>query len=180
MKINQLVLVLATFAAMLLFVAGCNAPAKETATKTTEVSGMTADEKQAIETEISGLTKEFFHSAEKLDIERCMTFFENTPDFLAVNPDGTFGDYNALKKLNADGFSQMVGFKITPKKEATRILSDSQVLYTFSAGQAVTLKNGQKVNYENVAGTMLFTKINGAWKVTFYHETDSAPVEVKK
>ena len=179
MKINQLVLVLATFASMLLFVAGCNVPAKETATKTTEVSGMTADEKQAIETEISGLTKEFFHSAEKLDIERCMTFFENTPDFLAVNPDGTFGDYNTLKKLNADGFSQMVGFKITPKKEATQILSDSQVLYTFSVGQDATLKTGQKIKYDNVAGTMLFTKINGAWKATFYQESALPPIVVK-
>jgi hypothetical protein len=108
-----------------------------------------------------------------------MTFFENTPDFLAVNPDGTLGDYNSLKKLNADGFSQMIGFKLTPKKEVIRILSDSQVLCTFSVGQDATLKTGQKVKYENVAGTMLFTKINGAWKVTFYHESDSAPVVVK-
>ena len=179
MKTNQFTPVLAAFAALLLIMAGCNAPAKETTTKTADVSAMTASEKQAIETEISGLTKEFFRAAETLDIEKCMTYFDNTPDFLAVNPDGTFGDYNALKKLNADGFSQMTGFKLTPKKEVIRVLSDTQVLCTFSVGQAATLKTGQKVNYENVAGTMLFTKINGAWKATFYHESDSAPVAVK-
>ncbi|GAB2595275.1 nuclear transport factor 2 family protein [Spirosoma areae] len=179
MRTNTLPLMLAAVMALMLFASGCNTPVKETATQTTDVSAMTSEQKQAIEKEISALIKEFFQYAEKLDIERCMTFFENTPDFLAVNPDGTFGDYNALKKLNADGFSQMVGFKITPKKEAIRILSDSLVLYTFSVSQDATLKTSKKINYENVAGTMLFTKINGAWKATFYHESDSAPVAVK-
>ncbi|WP_223834345.1 hypothetical protein [Spirosoma profusum] len=141
--------ILAIFAALLLFAAGCNAPARETTTKTTDVSSMTPEKKQAIETEISGLVKEFFQQVEKLDIETCMTYFKNTPDFQAVNPDGTFGDYNALKKLNADGFSQMATFKLTPKKEAIRVLSDSLVLYTFSMGQGVTLKTGQKIKYEH-------------------------------
>lgn len=179
MKTNPFTPALAAFAALFLLVAGCNAPAKETARATTDVSAMTAEGKQVIETEISALTKEFFKYVEKLDIERCMTYFVNTPDFLAVNPDGTFGDYNALKKLNADGFSQMTTFKLTPKKESIRVLSDSLVLYTFSVGQVGTLKNGQKINYDNVAGTMLFTKINGAWKATFYHESAPAPVAVK-
>lgn len=179
MKINRFIPVLAAFMALILFVAGCNAPAKETAAKTTEASGLTAEKKQAIETEILGLTKAFFQEVEKLDIERCMTYFANTPDFLAVNPDGTFGDYNALKKLNADGFSQMAGFKLTPQKEAIRVLSDTQALYTFTVGQAATLKTGQKIKYEHVAGTMLFTKINGAWKATFYHESAAPPVMAK-
>jgi hypothetical protein len=178
MKTNPFALVLAAFAAIVMFAAGCNAPAK-TETATADVSAMTAAEKQAIETEILGLTKAFFQEVEKLDIERCMTYFANTPDFLAVNPDGTFGDYNALKKLNADGFSQMTTMAVTPKKESVRVLSDSLVLYTFSVGQAATLKTGQKVKYENVAGTMLFTNINGAWKATFYQESASAPVAVK-
>ena len=172
MKPTLFIPVLSAFAALFLFAAGCSTPAKETAIN---VPTMTAGKKQAIETEILGLTKAFFQEVEKLDIERCMTYFANTPDFLAVNPDGTFGDYDALKKLNADGFSQMTTLKVTHKKEAIRVLSDSLVLYTFSVGQAATLKTGQKLNYENVAGTMLFTNISGAWKATFYQESASAP-----
>ena len=178
MKTNRFLPVLAMFVALILFTAGCSAPAKETVA-TTNAPTMTAEQKQAIETEISGLTKKFFQYVQKLDIEKCMTFFDNTPDFLAVNPDGTLGDYNALKKLNADGFSQMTALTVVPKKEAIRVLSDSLVLYTFSMEQDATLKTGQKMKYESVAGTMLFTKINGAWKATFYHESDSAPVAVK-
>lgn len=170
---------LSIFAALLLFAAGCSSPAKETPTQTTDASTMTTEHKQAIEQEISSLVKEFFQQVQELDIEACMTYFENTPDFQAVNPDGTFGDYNALKKLNADGFSQMKTLSVVPNKEAIRVLTDSLVLYTFSMEQNATLKTGQKLKFEHVAGTMLFTKINGAWKATFYQESASAPVAVK-
>ena len=87
-------------------------------------------------------------------------------------------DYASLKKLNADGFSQIAMLTNTSKKEAIRVLSDSQVLYTYTIGQAATLKNGQKMSYENVAGTMLFSKLNGAWKATFYQESALPPVMV--
>ncbi len=170
---------LAVVMALFLFATGCNTPAKETATQTTDASAMTPEQKQAIEQEISSLVKEFFQQVEKLDIETCMTYFENTPDFQAVNPDGTLGDYDALKKLNADGFSQMKTLSVVPAKEVIRVLTDSLVLYTFSMEQNATLKTGQKMKFEHVAGTMLFTKINGAWKATFYHESAAAPVAVK-
>ncbi|GAB3926167.1 nuclear transport factor 2 family protein [Larkinella terrae] len=177
MKTNPFAPVLPLFASLLLFTASCNTPAKETATQTTDASAMTPERKQAIEQEISGLVKEFFQQVEKLDIETCMTYFENTPDFQAVNPDGTLGDYNALKKLNADGFNQMKTLSVVPAKEVIRVLTDSLVLYTFSMEQNATLKTGEKMKFEHVAGTMLFSKINGAWKATFYQE--SAPVPVK-
>ena len=177
MKTNPFIPVLAAFAALSLFVAGCNAPAK-TENATTEASEMTAAEKQAIETEISALTKSFFQDVEKLDIEACMTYFKDTPEFLAVNPDGTPGDYTSLKKLNADGFSQMATMAVTPKREVIRVLSDTQALYTVFVGMDFSLKTGEKMKLAE-AGTMLFTKIDGAWKATFYQESDAAPVVVK-
>lgn len=179
MKTNQLSLMLAAVLALMLSAVGCNAPAKETATQTADALAMTPERKQAIEAEISALTKPFFQHVEKLDIEACMTLFENTPDFLAANPDGTAGDYNALKKLNADGFGQMNTIKLTIKKEVIKVLSDSLVLFTFFTKQDITLKTGQKMKYDDVAGTMLFTKINGTWKATFYQESAAAPVDVK-
>jgi PBP1b-binding outer membrane lipoprotein LpoB len=97
LKTHQVPKMLAVVMALFLFAAGCSSPAKETDAKTTVVLAMAPEQKQAIEQEISGLVKEFFQQVEKLDIDKCMTYFENTPDFQAVNPDGTFGDYNALK-----------------------------------------------------------------------------------
>ncbi|RYF72356.1 MAG: nuclear transport factor 2 family protein [Cytophagaceae bacterium] len=178
MKTNPFAPVLTLFVALTLsvFTTCCNTNKQETATA--DVPVMTAEKKQAIEQEISSLTKAFFQQVEKLDIEQCMTYFANSPDFLAVNPDGTLGDYDALKKLNADGFSQMTTLSVVPKKEVIRVLTDSLVLYTFSMEQNAALKTGQKITFENVAGTMLFAKVNGAWKATFYHEAAAPPVPV--
>ncbi|MPR35348.1 YybH family protein [Salmonirosea aquatica] len=178
MKIKQFTSILAAFTALVLFVAGCNTTANESATKTTDVSEMTAEQKQTIEKEISALTTAFFQDVEKLDIEACMAYFEDTPEFLAVNPDGTPGDYTSLKKLNADAFDQFATMAVTPKKEVIRILSDTQVLYTVFTTMNFTLKTGEKMKLDE-AGTMLFTKIDGAWKATFYHESGSAPVVVE-
>ncbi|WP_373515667.1 nuclear transport factor 2 family protein [Persicitalea sp.] len=178
MKIKQFTSVLAAFAALFLFVAGCNTSANESAAKTTDVSEMTAEQKQTIEKEISALTTAFFQDVEKLDIEACMNYFENTPEFLAVNPDGTAGDYDSLKKLNADAFDQFATMAVTPKREVIRVLSDTQVLYTVFATMNFTLKTGEKMKLEE-AGTMLFTKIDGAWKATFYHESAASPVAVE-
>ena len=176
MKINPFTPLLTVFVALMLCVSGCNAPAKETATA--DAPTMTAAQKQAIEQDVTAHVHELLEAAEKKNIERCMTVFENTPDFLAVNPDGTLGDYIALKKLNADGFDQMATLKITPQKEVIRVLSASQVLYTLSTRQAATLKTGQRATYADVTATMLFTNINGAWKATYYHESAAPPVMV--
>lgn len=175
---NQFTSVLAAFAALFLFVAGCNTSANESATKTTDVSEMTAEQKQTIEKEISALMNGFFQNVEKLDIEACMAYFEDTPEFLAVNPDGTPGDYTSLKKLNAAAFDHFATMAVTPKREVIRILSDTQVLYTVFAGMDFSLKTGEKMKLEE-AGTMLFTKIDGAWKATFYHESAASPVAVE-
>ncbi len=176
MKTNFFTAVLAPFVALMLGVAGCNTPAKETATA--DASAMTAGQRQAIEQDVTAHVHELLEAAEKKNIERCMTVFANTPDFLAVNPDGTLGDYIALKKLNADGFGQMATLKFTPKKEVIRVLSASQVLYTLSTRQTATLKTGQRATYADVTATMLFTNINGAWKATYYHESAAPPVLV--
>ncbi len=150
-----------------------NATAAETS------SSLTASEKQQIEKEISDLSKSFFKQVEKLDIDSCMNYFENTPDFLSVNADGTAGDYNSLKKINADGFNHMKSFTNTLNKETIRILSKSQVLYTCFVTQEFTLKTGEKMKVENIAATMLFEKLGNSWKATFYQESGGQPVNVE-
>ncbi|HMO63250.1 MAG TPA: nuclear transport factor 2 family protein [Ferruginibacter sp.] len=140
------------------------------------VLDLTPSQKQAIEKEVTNRGRMFFVQVEKLDIDSCMTFFENTNDFWAVNPDGSYTDYNGLKKVNGDAFSQITALSTTLKKEAVRVLSASVVLYTFFAKQQFTLKTGETFVLDNIAGSMLFAKINGAWKATWYHESALPPV----
>ena len=159
-----------------LFVGCTNADKLKPTTEEEPSSVLTQSEKQQIEKEISDVSKTFFQLAEKLNIDSCMTFFENTKDFLAANSDGTSGDYNSVKKANSELFSQIKSFTSNLKKESIRILSKSQVLYTFFAYQTCTHKTGDTMTLDNVALTMLFTKINNSWKVTYIHESSLPPV----
>ena len=65
MKTNQFPLIPATLLALMLSAAGFNTPAKETTAQTTAESAMTAEKKQAIEQEISGLVKNFSNRSRK-------------------------------------------------------------------------------------------------------------------
>jgi len=162
-----------------LFVGCTNADKSKPGTAEEPSSKLTPSEKQEIEKEISNLGKSFFKHVEKLDIDSCMSYFENTSDFWSVNPDGTAGDYNSLKKINGDGFSQMKSFSSKLNKESIRVLSKTQVLYTYFATQEFSLKTGEKMKMENVAGTMLLDKIGNSWKATFYQESSGQPVKVE-
>jgi hypothetical protein len=156
----------------------CTNAEQSNAEATADVS-LTASEKQAIEKEIAVIAKLFFQNVERLDIDGCMTVFQDTSVFLSINPDGTSGDYRNLKKINGEGFSQMSSFKSTLNKESIMVLSTSQVLYTFFATQEFTLKTGEKMRMDHVAGTMLFVKANNSWKATFYQESGAHPVIIE-
>lgn len=162
-----------------LFVSCKNAGKSKDATSQEPLLTLTATEKKEIEIEISNLGKSFFKHVEKLDIDSCMSYFENRSDFWCVNPDGTYGDYNSLKKINGDGFNQMQSFRSKLNKESIRILSKTQVLFTYFATQEFVLKTGEKMKMENVAGTMLLEKIDNSWKATFYQESGGQPMKVE-
>ena len=163
-----------------LFFSGCTSNDKSNSSTTEQTtSTLAASDKQEIEKEISNLGKSFFAHVEKLDIDSCMNYFKDTSDFWSVNPDGTSGDYNTLKKINGEGFSQMKSFGSKLNKEKFRVLSKTQVLYTYFATQEFVLKTGETMKMENVAGTMLLDKIGNSWKATFYQESGGQPVKVE-
>jgi hypothetical protein len=174
-KFSLTIFILTTF----LFIVGCTSNDKiKPATTEQTISTLTVSEKQEIENEISNLGKSFFTHVEKRNIDSCMNYFENTSDFWSVNADGTAGDYNSLKKINGEGFSQMKSFSSKLNNEKIRILSKTQVLYTYFATQEFVLKTGETMKMENVAGTMLLDKIGDSWKATFYQESGGQPVKV--
>lgn len=118
-------------ATSLFFVVCASNDKSKPATAEQATSILTASDKQEIEKEISNLGKSFSTHVEKFDIESCMKYFENTSDFWSVNPDGTSGEYNTLKKINGEDFSQMKSLSHKLNKEKIRVLSKTQVLYTF-------------------------------------------------
>ncbi len=141
-----------------------------------ESSEMTPKEKETAKKEISDIGKGIIQSVERLDIESAIKPYSDSPDFLMINPDGSYQDYAAFKSSNTEAFNQLTSMKQTNIKEEFRFLSKKQVLYTWFGKNEIELKTGEKIKNESYIGTMLFNKINNEWRIVYAHESASPPI----
>jgi hypothetical protein len=142
-----------------------------------ESSELTPQEKEIAKKEISDIGKGVLQSIERLDIESALKPYLNAPDFLMINPDGSFADYNGFKRTGTETFKQLTSMKQTTIKEEFRFLTKTQVLYTWFGKNEIELKTGEKIKNESYIGSMLFSKINNEWKIVYAHESASPPIQ---
>jgi hypothetical protein len=147
-----------------------------------ESSEKTAQEKETAKKEISDIGKGIIQSVERLDIESALKPYLDSPDFLMINPDGSYQDYADFKSANTEAFKQLTSMKQTNIKEEFRFLSKTEVLYTWFGKNEIELKTGEKIKNESYIGTMLFSKINNEWRIVYAHESASPAIQeqVKK
>ena len=140
---------------------------------------MTADEKENAKKEISDVGKFVLENAAKLDVETALKPYSNDPEFLLINPDGSYSDYGKMKETNIEAFKQLSSFKQTTLKEEYRFLTKKDVLYTWYGKNEIQLKTGEKITNESYIGTMLFKKINNDWTIVYAHESASPSIQVE-
>ena len=162
---TSLVVLIGTLFIMFLSVPSCK----------NENSELTSQEKESIKKEISNRIDEIIIGAGQLNIEMAMKPYSNSKDFLVVNPDGTYLDYNGMKEMNTESFKQMSSLKFSTENENFRFLTINKVLYTWYGQNEFELKTGEKMKIDSYVGTMLFEKSNNEWKITYAHESASAP-----
>ena len=138
---------------------------------------LTDREKESAKKEISAQIETIIRGGKNLDIETAMQPYSNTEKFLIINPDGSVSGYQKMKSDNAEAFKKMRSLNFTTVNQEFRFLSESQVLLTWFGKSEVELKSGEKIKYESYIGTMLFSKENGEWKITYAHETASPPIQ---
>lgn len=136
---------------------------------------LTLEEKEIAKKEISAQVEKIVEGAGQLDIEMAMVPYSNSSDFLIVNGDGTFLDYNEMKEVNAESFEQLNLMKFVTQNEEFRFLTKDDVLLTWYGQNKFELKTGEKMKIESYIGTMLFKKIDDEWKIIYAHESASAP-----
>jgi len=166
-KTSFLILLLGTLFISSLFLVSCQ----------NESSEMTSQEKETAKKEISDIGKSIVQSVEQLDIESAIKPYSDSPDFLIINPDGSYQDYAGFKNANTEAFKQLTSMKQTNIKEEFRFLSKTQVLYTWFGKNEIELKTGEKIKNESYIGTMLFNKINNEWRIVYAHESASPAMQ---
>jgi hypothetical protein len=144
-----------------------------------ESSEWTAQEKELVKKEISDIGKGVMQSVERLDIESALKPWYHSPDFLMINPDGSYADYHGFVSTNTEAFKQLNSMKESTIKEEFRFLTKTHVLYTWFGKREIELKSGEKIKNDSYIGTMLFSKINNEWKIVYAHESASPPIQEK-
>ena len=136
-------------------------------------------EKETAKKEIRNVAIFILEHINKLDIETALKPYLNSPDFLLINPDGTYLDYAKFRVTNIDFFKQLVAFNQTTIKEEFRFITKTEVLYTWFGKSVMTLKTGERITNDSYIGTMIFKKINNEWRITFAQESTS-PAKIEK
>jgi len=140
-------------------------------------SELTPQQKETAKKEISDIGKYVIKSCEQLDINAAKKPYLNSPDFIIINPDGSYLNFQEFLNANTEAFKQFSAMKQETIKEDFRFLTKTQVLYTWFGKTEIELKSGEKMKFESYIGTMLFSKINNEWKIAYVHESASSLIQ---
>ena len=138
---------------------------------------MTPQEKDAAKKEIAGIVDGIVRSCDQLDYQGALKPYYDSPSFVAVNTDGSVVDYEGFKSLNTELFKAASSFKFNTTKVDVHFLADNVVLCTWTGNSEIGLKSGEHFRTPAFAATLLFSKVNSEWKITYSHESASLPTK---
>jgi uncharacterized protein (TIGR02246 family) len=147
-------------ATLLLFCLGCTSQQSEQ---------FTQQEKDQIKNEIKVVCDSMKARLERLDGEGCFQYFSDSPDWGAVNADGSRWDFQVTKKFFIDFPNSFTAYKWTPSRQDFMFLTKDIVVCAWDGKDEFVLKSGDKITYNPHAMTRVFKKIAGQWKVIYNH-----------
>jgi len=141
---------------------------------------LTSQEQEAVKKEIRGIVDQILQNVETGNLDAALQPYSNTPEFLAVNWDGSTLDYEQLRTANREFIKTVDNIKFTPVKNNFLFLSKNQVLYTWNGKAEIISKSGKQWKLEPYGVTLLFSRTNGQWKISYSHESALAqPVTIE-
>jgi len=149
-------------AALLLFLIGCT-PQKS--------DQLTQQQKDQIKKDVKVVVDSIVAKFESLDANGAFQYYWDSPQFLALNADGSHSDFQASKKGAIDFVSSATGVKISATFEDYKVMTKDLVICAWVGKEDVSLKSGDKVLYDPIAETLIFGKIADQWKVIYNHES---------
>ncbi len=140
---------------------------------------LTDTEKEVIINEVKKEFNAMVEACNKADIQPALKYYLDSPDFIGLGVDGMLIDFATFKKMNEDFFNSAKSVQFPSIKEVFKVLAEDKVLLIWQYKAEVILKTDEKISFDNVGVTFLFEKIEGAWKIVYYHESALPPVMTK-
>jgi hypothetical protein len=137
-------------------------------------------EKETIEKELHAALDALIAGCEALDMELAFAIFSGSPGFLMMGTDGSLCDYQTYLHNNVDYLMTCSSFELTTFKKEVRVLDRDTAVLSWAYGARATLKTGEQDIVENAGATFLFRRLDGEWKVVYYHESSAPPIRISK
>ena len=137
-------------------------------------------EKQTIKAELLAILDTLITGCESLDMEMAFGMFSDSPDFLMMGTDGTLCDYKTYLNDNINYLMTCSSFQLTTFRTEIRILDCSTAVLAWAYKAEATVKTGERDIIENAGASFVFHKVEGEWKVVYYHESTVPPVRIPK
>ena len=138
---------------------------------------LTSEQKDALISEIKPVLTQIIENSEKGILDKALEPYLNSSEFIGIS-NGQVFDYNGMEQGNKQYFEAMTTQKFTEKLLKYSFINADNVIVTWGGSAIAELKDGQKLNVDPFTATLLFTKIEGNWKVIYSHESSvMAPIQ---
>lgn len=104
-------------------------------------------------------------------------FLMESPDYIAVTPNGSILSYNQYMKGEKDFFESVSTLQLTIINESVKVLESTLAVYSVQLKVIAILKTGEKLTYTNNVYSEIYKKIDNQWKIIFIQEAGQPPVK---
>ena len=137
-------------------------------------------DKNRIEEEISEIINTLIQGCVTLDMDMAFGMFSDDPDFIMMGTDGSQVDHATYVNNNITYLTDCSAFELTTFNGETRVLDENTAIYSWAYQAKATLKSGDIDMVDNAGATFVFRKVDGEWKVVYYHEATVPPRRIPK
>lgn len=162
MKATVLALVL------LLFCIGCTSKQSDE---------LTHQQKDQIKNEVKALNDSALASWQRLDGERVLRYYADTPDWVNFDADGSNLDFQTFKKAVLDFHNIASTYKAITIREDYIVLTRDLVIAIWVGKDELILKSGDRITYDPHSYTTVAKKIAGQWKAVYSHNSGIAVLQ---
>lgn len=138
---------------------------------TQKQSDLTQQRQDEIKKELKVVIDSMIAAIDRLDAAAGIQFYWDSPDFMAINADGSISDYHALKKMGVEGAKTIASMTISTSQVDFVVLTQDVAICTWRSKGEVALKSGTKMKYDPDVLTLIFRRIDGKWKITYSQES---------
>ena len=132
-----------------------------------------------IKSELYSALDKLIKGCETLDMKLAFEIFSDSASFLMMGTDGSLCDYQTYLKNNIDYLKDCNSFKLNTFKKEIRIINKETAVLSWAYGVEAKLKTGEVDLIDNAGASFVFSKIQGNWKVVYYHESSVSWKRIK-